>query len=135
VSGVLPSNNPKNSFCILAVTGPGLPAPTGLPSTERIGVISAAVPHMNNSSHRYRYSRGMSRSTTSMPASRASVISELRVMPLSSAALTGVVCSAPSKTMNRFSPAPSLSNPVDASAMPSPNPRRRASRAMSWPER
>ena len=28
------------------VTGPGLPAPTWRPSTERIGVISAAVPHM-----------------------------------------------------------------------------------------
>ena len=59
----------------------------------------------------------------------------LRVMPLSSAALTGVVCSAPSNTRNRFSPAPSLSSPVEASAMPSPKPRRRASRAISVPDR
>ena len=117
------------------VTGPGLPVPTGRPSTLRMGVISAAVPHMKSSSHRYRYSRGMSRSTTSRPASRASTMIESRVMPLSSAALTGVVCSAPLKTRNRFSPAPSLSRPVEASAMPSPKPRRRASRATSWPER
>jgi hypothetical protein len=54
------------------------------------------------------------------------MISELRVMPLSRAALTGGVCSAPSKTRNRFSPAPSLSRPVEASAMPSPKPSRRA---------
>ena len=117
------------------VTGPGLPSPTWRPSTERIGVISAAVPHMNSSSHRYRYSRGRSRSTTSMPLSRARVISEWRVSPLSSAALTGVVCRAPSNTRNRFSPAPSLSSPVEARAMPSPNPSRRASRATSWPDR
>ena len=67
LSGVLPSNRPKNSSCMRRVTGPGLPVPTWRPSTERIGVISAAVPHMKSSSHRYRYSRGRSRSTTSMP--------------------------------------------------------------------
>ena len=55
--------------------------------------------------------------------------------PPVSAALIGVVCSAPSKTRNRFSPAPSDSRPVLASAMPSPKPRRRASRAISVPDR
>jgi hypothetical protein len=65
----------------------------------------------------------------------ASVMSVLRVIPFNSAALIGVVCSAPSKTRNRFSPAPSLSRPVEASAIPSPKPSRRASRATSCPER
>src|SRR3546814_15997713 len=50
LSGVRPSNRPKNSSCIRLVTGPALPAPTWRPSTERIGVISAAVPHLNSSS-------------------------------------------------------------------------------------
>src|SRR3954468_6727479 len=44
VSGVLPSNRPKKAFCSARVISPGLPAPTGLRSTERTGVISAAVP-------------------------------------------------------------------------------------------
>ncbi len=48
LSGVLPLNSPKNSSWMRPVTGPGLPAPTGLPSTERIGVISAAVPHVHS---------------------------------------------------------------------------------------
>src|SRR6185312_3884150 len=135
LSLVWPSNRPKNSSCRRRVTRPALPVPTCLPSTERICVISAAVPHISTSSARYRYSRGMSRSTTSMPSSRASVFRVSRVMPARIDALAGVVCSTPSNTRNRFSPAPSLSRPLDDSAMPSPKPRRRASRAISWPER
>ena len=59
---------------------------------------------------------------------------QLHTTPVS-AALTGVVCSVPSITRNRFSPAPSLKRPVEASAIPSPKPSRRASRATSWPDR
>ena len=49
---VLPVNRPKNSSCRRRVTRPALPLPICLPSTARIGVISAAVPHISSSSHR-----------------------------------------------------------------------------------
>src|SRR6185369_6358285 len=52
-STVVPSNRPKNAFCNARVTGPGLPVPTGLRSTERTGVISAAVPVRKISSEQY----------------------------------------------------------------------------------
>lgn len=47
-----PSMMPKNCCWIAWVTGPRLPSPTGKRSTERIGVISAAVPVKNTSSAR-----------------------------------------------------------------------------------
>src|SRR3982750_1609183 len=37
LSSVRPSKSPKKSSCMRAVSLPGLPVPTGLPSTERIG--------------------------------------------------------------------------------------------------
>jgi hypothetical protein len=43
-SATLPWTTSKNMFCSFRVIGPGLPLPTGLRSTERIGVISTAVP-------------------------------------------------------------------------------------------
>ena len=50
----MPSNKPKNSFCSRSVIGPRLPSPTGILSTERTGVISAAVPVRNTSSAMYK---------------------------------------------------------------------------------
>ena len=59
LSGVAPVNRPKNAFCSASVIGPRLPAPTVMWSTERIGVISAAVPVKNISSAMYSISRGI----------------------------------------------------------------------------
>jgi len=73
-------------------------------------------------------------SIAASPASRAKAMIELRVMPLSSVALTGMRACALSNTRNRFSPAPSLGRPVEAMAMPPPKPSRRASRATRVPE-
>ena len=42
----------KKAFWRVLVMGPLLPFPTTIPSTERIGVTSAAVPVRNNSSAR-----------------------------------------------------------------------------------
>ena len=50
-------------------------------STERIGVTSAAVPTTNTSSATYSDSRGSTVSWTVKPRSRASVITESRVIP------------------------------------------------------
>jgi len=58
VSSVSPLNRPKNAFCIAVVIGPRLPAPIVMPSTERMGETSAAVPVKNSSSARYSASRG-----------------------------------------------------------------------------
>ena len=49
-STVEPSNRPKKSFCKRSVIGPRLPSPTVILSTERTGVISAAVPVRKTSS-------------------------------------------------------------------------------------
>jgi len=49
------------------VTGPRTPAPTVILSTDRIGVISAAVPTKKTSSARYSISRGKSISFTGKP--------------------------------------------------------------------
>src|ERR1041385_842879 len=43
-SGLSPRTMPKNSRCNALVTGPTLPLPTRIRSTDRIGVTSAAVP-------------------------------------------------------------------------------------------
>src|SRR6202142_3964032 len=43
-SGLEPSMIEKNSFCSRSVTGPRRPVPTCMWSTDRMGVISAAVP-------------------------------------------------------------------------------------------
>jgi len=48
----LPENRPKNAFCSVSVTGPRLPAPIGSRSTERMAVISTAVPVKKASSAR-----------------------------------------------------------------------------------
>ena len=81
LSWVLPLNRPKNAACSASVIGPRLPAPTVMRSTERTGVISAAVPVKKSSSARYSNSRGSACSRTSKPCSRASVITVSRVMP------------------------------------------------------
>ena len=59
LSGVAPVNRPKNAFCSFSVTGPRRPLPTVMRSTERMGVISAAVPVKNSSSAMYSISRGI----------------------------------------------------------------------------
>src|SRR6266496_6481602 len=57
-SGLLPSKILNSSWRIAFVTGPTLPSPTVILSTERIGVTSAAVPVKKTSSEMYRISRG-----------------------------------------------------------------------------
>ena len=49
-SGTFPFTMSKNAFCSFSVTGPREPFPISMRSTERIGVISAAVPEKNTSS-------------------------------------------------------------------------------------
>ena len=72
-----------------------------------MGVISAAVPVKKTSSAMYRLSRGMSCSMTSWPNSPASVMTQSRVSPGSTEAVSGGVMSLPSRTVKRFSPLPS----------------------------
>ena len=63
----------------LAVTGPGRPPPTGFPSTRTIGMISVVVPARNSSSAARNSASSSGRSSTGMPASRASSIATARV--------------------------------------------------------
>ena len=88
-------------------------------STERSGVISAAVPVKNTSSAMYSISRGTICSRTGIFRSSHSFITELRVMPGSTLAPIGGVISAPSMATKMFSPDPSLTKPFVSSAMPS----------------
>jgi hypothetical protein len=106
------------------VTGPGSPSPTVTSPpvcfTVPIGVITAAVPQPNTSvstpeaappSHSCPE---MGRSTTLMPRSRATVISESRVIPASTESRSSGVASSrlpstPRKTKNRlFEPISSI---------------------------
>ncbi len=66
-------------------------------------------------------------STTSTFSDCASLTTVSRVSPARIEAATGGVYSLPSRTRNRFSPAPSLTKPEAFSAIPSWKPRRRAS--------
>lgn len=52
LSATLPSTMPKKTSWMALVTGPRLPAPTGMRSIVRMGVISAAVPVKKTSSAR-----------------------------------------------------------------------------------
>jgi hypothetical protein len=97
----------KNACCRVSVMGPRAPRPTLILSTDRIGVISAAVPVKNSSSARYSSSRGTRCSTTGMPLRRARVITVSRVIPGSTDDTSGGVTRVPFFTMNRFSPLPS----------------------------
>ena len=81
VSGAVPATMSMKRFWMAPVTGPRVPAPTVIRSTDRIGVISTAVPAKNTSSARYSISRGSTCSRTSYPRSLAMVIAESRVMP------------------------------------------------------
>src|SRR5256885_7599864 len=107
-SGWVPCTMPKNSRCKALVIGPTFPLPTVMRSTERIGVTSAAVPVKKASSAMYNISRGIGASATGIPKSRANLSIESRVMPGSTEFPSGAVCSTPLRTMNTFSPDPSL---------------------------
>ncbi len=110
-SGASPVSTAKNARCNASVTGPRLPEPIVILSTDRIGVTSTAVPAKNSSSATYSVSRGIVSSRTSYPSSRASVITESRVMPGRMEADAGGVRRMPSRTTKMFSPLPSLTNP------------------------
>src|ERR1017187_9175947 len=86
----------------------GRPWPTVMRSSERRGVISAAVPEKNPSSAMYSSSRGTMVSTTGIPRSPASAMTLSRVMPGSTEAPSGGVRILPSRTTKTFSPEPSL---------------------------
>src|SRR6266550_5436446 len=73
------------------VIGPVMPLPTLILSTERMGVISAAVPVKKASSAIYSISRGIPCSTIWMPRSRAICNAESRVMPGSTELPRGAV--------------------------------------------
>src|SRR5205807_8175354 len=60
-SGLAPDRIAKNSSCRRLVTGPRRPMPTVMRSTERNGVISAAVPVKKTSSAMYSISRSEER--------------------------------------------------------------------------
>src|SRR6185437_8680269 len=135
LSAVVPENSPKKACCSRSVMGPRRPLPTGMRSTERIGVTSAAVPVKNSSSARYSSSRGMDASRTVRPSCAASFITVSRVIPPSTECARPGVSTLPSLTRKRFSPAPSLTVPSGARPMPSAKPKRLASMLISWLER
>jgi hypothetical protein len=80
-------------------------------STELTAETSAAVPHTNISSATYRSVRARLSTTTSMPRSRAMVVTESWVMPSSAPADAGGVINRPPRPMKMFSPVHSLTQP------------------------
>src|ERR1700730_470998 len=94
-SGLLPLVSAKNSSCSLRVMGPATPLPTRILSTERLGVISTAVPQKKTSSTMYSISRGMTCTFTGMFRSSASATTVLRVMPGKMLVASGGVYSVP----------------------------------------
>lgn len=101
-----PRTMEKKDFCRPVVIGPGFPVPIRRLSISRTGVSSAAVPVTNTSSAIYISSRVNRSSITTMPCSRASSMTEFRVIP-SRMEVNGVVLIRPLRTMKIFSPVPS----------------------------
>ena len=81
LSSTLASTTSKNAVCISSVIGPLLPIPISLPSTDLIGVTSAADPVKNSSSAMYSDSLCIGLSMTSYPKSFAICIIVARVIP------------------------------------------------------